>query len=40
MLLGSIGERNIFINFNSSFMTQVDEVESERIVKLSEIEMI
>ncbi len=32
---GSVVERDCFINFNTSMMTQVDEIESERIFRMS-----
>lgn len=33
-------ERDIFLSFNCSMMTQIDELENERFMRMSEIEFI
>ena len=35
-----LGQRDMFLSYNQSMMTQVDEVESERYMKMSEIQFI
>lgn len=39
-LTTTIPERDIFIAFNNSMMTQIDELESEKFMRMTEIEFI